>query len=83
MKDNMIAIGTVGALSDVPSDTQNILAWNGGGKANYSQIVSEDNYVVKKGIVKAVVEEKLAEIKAMEELIAQEVKDIKALFASE
>lgn len=83
MKDNMIAIGTYGALSDVPSDTKNVLAWNGGGKANYSEIVSGGSYTVKKSIAKSIVEEKLVELKAMEELIASEVKDIKALFASE
>jgi cerevisin len=32
MKENMIAIATEGALTDVPSDTTNLLAWNGGGK---------------------------------------------------
>lgn len=83
MKDNMIAIGTVGALSDVPSDTKNILAWNGGGKSNYSEIVSEGEYIVKKAVTKSVLEEKLAELQAMEELIAREVKEVRALFASE
>lgn len=44
MKQNMIAIGTVGALSDVPSNTENILAWNGGGKTNYSEIIKDGGY---------------------------------------
>jgi len=83
MKENMIAIGTVGALSDVPSGTENILAWNGGGKSNYSEIVSEGSYVVKKSMPKSVLEEKLAELQAMEELIAREVKEVRELFASE
>ena len=83
MKDNMIAIGTVGALSDVPAGTQNILAWNGGGKSNYSEIVSEGQYIVKKTVTNSVLEEKLAELQAMEDLIAREVKEIRALFASE
>jgi len=30
----------------VPSDTTNLLAWNGGGKANYSEIVSDGGYKV-------------------------------------
>ena len=84
MKDNMIAIGTVGALSDVPSNTENILAWNGGGKANYSEIVSEGAYFVKKTSSRVLEEklaEKLAELKAMEELIAREIEEVKELFA--
>jgi cerevisin len=44
MKENMLAIGTTGALSDVPSNTANLLAWNGGGKANYSEIVNDGGY---------------------------------------
>jgi cerevisin len=83
MKDNMIAIGTVGALSDVPSDTENILAWNGGGKSNYTEIVSEGKYVVKKAMTTSVLEQKLAELREIEELIAHEVKELKELFTSE
>ena len=44
MKQNIIAIGTVGALSDVPSNTENLLAWNGGGKSNFSEIVNNGGY---------------------------------------
>jgi cerevisin len=44
MKENMLAIGTTGALSDVPSNTANLLAWNGGGKTNYSEIVNDGGY---------------------------------------
>jgi hypothetical protein len=40
----MLAIGTTGALSDVPSNTANLLAWNGGGKTNYSEIVNDGGY---------------------------------------
>jgi cerevisin len=83
MKDNMIAIGTVGALSDVPADTENILAWNGGGKANYSEILADGKYVVKKAMSKSVLEQKLAELQELEEVIAQEVREVRALFASE
>jgi cerevisin len=46
MKENMLAIGTSGALSDVPANTANLLAWNGGGKANYSEIVNDGGYSV-------------------------------------
>merc|ERR1712169_107920 len=46
MKANMIAIATEGALSNMPSDTVNLLAWNGGGKSNYSEIVNDGAYTV-------------------------------------
>jgi cerevisin len=48
LKANLISIATEGALTDVPSNTKNILAWNGGGASNYSQIIHEGSYVVKK-----------------------------------
>jgi len=48
LKANLIEIGTVGALSDVPSNTKNILAWNGGGSSNYTDIVEKGSYTVKK-----------------------------------
>ena len=38
----------MGALTDVPSDTANILAWNGGGSSNYSSIIKAGGYTVKK-----------------------------------
>ncbi|KAF2634392.1 vacuolar serine protease [Massarina eburnea CBS 473.64] len=48
LKENLISVATVGALSDVPSNTKNILAWNGGGSSNYSEIVEKGSYTVKK-----------------------------------
>ncbi|KAF3040372.1 serine protease [Didymella keratinophila] len=44
LKANLIAVGTVGALSDVPSNTANVLAWNGGGSSNYTEIVEQGGY---------------------------------------
>lgn len=49
LKKTLIAIGTKGALSDIPSGTPNILAWNGGGSGNFSDIVHKGDYTVKKG----------------------------------
>ena len=46
LKASIMSIATEGALTDVPSDTANILAWNGGGKANFSEIVDEGGYKV-------------------------------------
>ena len=48
LKANLISIATTGALSDVPSNTKNILAWNGGGSSNYSDIIEKGGYAVKK-----------------------------------
>jgi cerevisin len=47
LKDNIIAIATEGALTDVPSDTKNVLAWNGGGSSNYSSIIKAGGFSVK------------------------------------
>jgi cerevisin len=47
LKENLISIATEGALSDVPSDTKNVLAWNGGGSSNYSSIIKAGGYAVK------------------------------------
>ncbi|KAI0415686.1 subtilisin-like serine protease-like protein [Xylaria grammica] len=48
LKNNMVSIATKGALSDIPSDTPNLLAWNGGGYSNFSKIVEEGGYVAEK-----------------------------------
>jgi len=46
LKANLISIATEGALTDVPSNTANILAWNGGGESNYSSIIEKGSYKV-------------------------------------
>jgi cerevisin len=46
LKKSLISIATTGALSDVPEDTKNILAWNGGGSSNFSRIIEEGGYAV-------------------------------------
>ena len=55
LKANLLSIATIGALTEVPSDTKNLLAWNGGGSSNYTSIIEEGGYTVKKPN-KAVVE---------------------------
>jgi len=47
LKANIISIATKGALTDVPADTENLLAWNGGGSSNYSSIIESGSYIVK------------------------------------
>lgn len=46
LKSQMISIATVGALTDMPSGTPNLLAWNGGGCSNYSSILESGSYTV-------------------------------------
>jgi len=47
LKANLITIATEGALTDVPTGTKNILAWNGGGSSNYSGIIEAGGYTKK------------------------------------
>ena len=46
LKKDIISVATTGALTDVPSDTTNILIWNGAGSGNYSEIIKEGGYKV-------------------------------------
>jgi cerevisin len=47
LKKNMISIGSQGVLSDIPSDTPNLLIYNGGGSGNLSEIFDGEPYVHK------------------------------------
>jgi cerevisin len=47
LKEDLISIATKGALSDVPSGTTNVLAWNGGGASNYTDIIKAGGYEAK------------------------------------
>lgn len=70
LKANLLSIATVGVLSDVPSDTANILAWNGAGVSNYTEIISAGGYEAKNNAQKLsksydeVIEGKLGELVA-------------------
>ncbi|RKF71299.1 Alkaline protease 2 [Golovinomyces cichoracearum] len=46
MKEVLVSVGTKGAIKDLPSNTANVLAWNGGGSANLSSIIDSDSYSV-------------------------------------
>ena len=46
LKASLVSIATQGALTDIPSGTTNILAWNGGGESNYSSIIDDGGYEV-------------------------------------
>lgn len=65
LKKNLVSIATENTLSDIPKDTPNLLAFNGGGKANYSQIIVEGGYTAEKTPENSVTLEELE--KAIEE----------------
>ena len=49
LKDSILSIATEGALTDLPDvETPNLLAWNGGGCGNFSNIVSAGGYKVER-----------------------------------
>jgi len=45
LKKNLIKVASEGVLSDIPSDTPNLLIYNGGGKGNLSEIFETPRYV--------------------------------------
>ncbi|KXG49696.1 Peptidase S8/S53, subtilisin/kexin/sedolisin [Penicillium griseofulvum] len=61
LKAALISVATEGALTDMPADTPNLLAWNGGGSANYTQILAEGGYKVGSN-AKPTVEERIGNI---------------------
>jgi cerevisin len=74
LKADIIAISTRNALSDIPADTPNLLAWNGGGKTNYTDILEEGGYTVTQFDPEAFVEEK---IEAVQDKAAEIKADVK------
>jgi cerevisin len=68
LKDNLIKVATKGALSEIPSGTVNLLAWNGGGSSNYSSIVDQGGYQAKSSNSKSV---KIALPTTIEEMEAE------------
>jgi len=73
LKDNLISIATPNMLSDVPPGTTNILAWNGGGSSNYTDIIAKGKYNKK-------TEFKASTIHELEDLIDAEVDELKHVF---
>ncbi|KAJ5958248.1 uncharacterized protein N7479_005398 [Penicillium vulpinum] len=62
LKAALISVATEGTLTDIPSDTPNLLAWNGGGSANYTQIVAEGGYKAGVKAKEPTVEERIGSI---------------------
>lgn len=64
LKDNILSIATSGALDEVPAGTANLLAWNGGGSSNYSDIVAGGGYKVNKSSSKTKMPSTISEMEA-------------------
>jgi cerevisin len=75
LKESMITIGTFGALSDIPSDTPNVLAWNGGGKANFSEIINDGGYRMP-SFEESYIDTKATDLKAELKQIAAEIEEL-------
>jgi len=88
LKKNMISIASEGCLAGIPSDTPNLLAYNGGGSGNLSDIFDGTRY--KPGhesssrvgeVATDVTEELITETEAfLDDIEGKAVHDIKALF---
>jgi len=61
LKEHILSIATVGTLSDVPTNTKNILAWNGGGSSNFTGIIESGGYEAKKDVERPATIEELEE----------------------
>nr|AHH83721.1 subtilisin-like serine protease [Ophiocordyceps sinensis] len=74
LKHDLVSIATKGALSEMPDDddTPNLLAWNGGGCSNLSEIVGAGGYEVK---------QPPSPIEELEEAAKKEVKLVSDKFA--
>lgn len=74
LKKNLIAIASKDMLSSIPDDTVNLLAWNGGGSANLSEIFKETKSKNQKSTKKT--SSTGAMIEELEEIVEEEVKAI-------
>lgn len=48
LKDHLRSVATKDALLDAGAGTENLLAWNGGGSSNYSDIIKKGSYTVQR-----------------------------------
>ncbi|KAJ5461408.1 Subtilisin-like serine protease [Penicillium daleae] len=72
LKNALITVATSGALTDIPADTPNLLAWNGGGSSNYTEILAKGGY---KAAATGTVKDRLDELVGqVEEVLAKEQK---------
>ncbi|KAL8716446.1 MAG: hypothetical protein Q9220_000353 [cf. Caloplaca sp. 1 TL-2023] len=72
LKKNLIAVASQGKLTGVPSSTANILAWNGGGSSNYTEIINQGS-----GAMKV---DKAVEADKVQDFLEAEMREIKEFF---
>ncbi|KAL8955261.1 MAG: hypothetical protein Q9193_006819 [Seirophora villosa] len=70
LKASLIAAASTGLLTGVPSDTVNLLAYNGGGSSNFSEIVGSTHASTSKG----------DKAQAAQAFLAAEMEEIKEFF---
>jgi len=71
LKKNIISVATQNTLSDIDSDTPNLLAWNGGGCSDFSKIIEAGGYKVERA--PSPVEELKSTIKHDVEIVSSKV----------
>jgi len=82
LKEHLRAVGTKGALENVGANTENILAWNGGGSSNYTDIIEKGDYTITRG--EATIALPIDEIRKIshrvEDIVFDEIADLVAEF---
>ncbi|KAL8907528.1 MAG: hypothetical protein Q9171_005820 [Xanthocarpia ochracea] len=73
LKAQLIAIASKGKLTGVPSSTTNLLAWNGGGSSNYSEIIKDASHAPK-------ADQAIDKAQKMQKLLEAEVEELKDFF---
>ncbi|KAI4227752.1 MAG: hypothetical protein L6R36_002172 [Xanthoria steineri] len=73
LKAELLAIASAGKLTGVPSSTTNLLAWNGGGSSNYTEIVKE-------GSSGAQVDQVVDKVQKVQKFLEAEVGELKEFF---
>jgi len=77
MKKNMVAVASPGVLSGLPANTVNLLAWNGGGSSNITEIFGDDNKHHKSTGSKLTYADQSDDLlDRIEEYVEEEIKDI-------
>ncbi|KAI5295364.1 serine protease [Ascosphaera atra] len=83
LKEALIAIGTVDALTDVPRNTANVVAWNGGGSDNYTEIIGKGGHLAKGPATPgSSMENKLGDmLEQLEEMENKAANQVKAIYS--
>lgn len=87
LKKNLIAVASKDVLDDIPSDTPNLLAWNGGGSDNISAIFDgsaekalpkpNTSHLKMEKVVKHITEETEALLEDLEKEVVNMIKGVR------